>query len=108
MTRRAKWVMLCAAVAPITSQQLAQGSATWTFNADGSWSVSTNWNGPVPVSAGERAVLGPFITGPHLVAVDAPLTIGGLVFSSNSAYAVAGPGTLTLSSLGGASISAAG
>ena len=71
--------------------------ASWTNDADGSWSAPGNWStGAVPNGVGAAAKLGGAITQPRTISLDVPVTLGSLKFDSAHAYTVAGAGALTL------------
>ena len=82
-------------------------SGTWTNDADGNWSVGTNWdsNPNVPHAPGDLATFG---TGSALrtVTLDANETIGTITMNNNNSFVIAGSGkTLTLDKNGlGASV----
>jgi hypothetical protein len=74
------------------------GSGSWKVDADGSFSVLANWTGAVPHGAGSSATFGSVITSPRVVTIDAPATVGSIVFNSASGYTLAGTATLTIDS----------
>ncbi len=106
----AKRAVICAAAACtfLARVQNVSADATWNVNADGSWSTPSNWGGPIPSLPGDIATFGPIISTNRTVTVDTPFTVGGVVLSSSSPYTLAGPGTLTFSSPGTASLFAKG
>jgi hypothetical protein len=72
-------------------------NAAWNADASGNWSQGGNWNPTTPPNnAGAVATFGPIITAPRTVTVDAPHTVGSIIFNSGSSYTIAGPGPLTL------------
>ena len=78
---------------------------TWNVDADGNWSVATNWTGGVPSGAGVSASFLGVITAARTVTVDGPRTVGNLTFDNTNSYTIAGPGPLTLDDGGTPTIS---
>jgi hypothetical protein len=78
---------------------------TWNVDADGNWSVDTNWTNSAPNSAGVSAAFLDVITAPRTVTVNNATTVGNLTFDNANAYTIAGPGPLTIDNGGTASIS---
>jgi hypothetical protein len=78
------------------------GSGTWRFDADGAASVSTNWVGGLPNGVGDVATFGSVIGQTRTVTIDAPTTLGGMVFDNANKYkiGVSGAGQVTLSASG--------
>ncbi len=75
----------------------APAAITWAADADGNWSDSSRWNQPAaPNGLDQRAVLGPNMTASRTIALDAPVTLGGLTISSPQKYVVSGPSSLTM------------
>jgi len=72
-------------------------NAAWNADASGNWSQGGNWDPTTPPNnPGAVATFGPIITQPRTVTVDAPHTVGSIIFNSGSSYTIAGPGPLTL------------
>jgi probable HAF family extracellular repeat protein len=69
---------------------------TWAIDNDGSWSGSANWLGGVPSGSGAEVRFTGAILAPRTVTLDAPRTIGHLVFDNANRYTLGG-GTLTIS-----------
>ena len=73
------------------------------------WNNVANWSAGVPNGPGTTAVLGRTIpgtaAGPRSVTVDAPVTVGRMVFDGSSAVTVGGSGAVTLA--GGGTAAAA-
>jgi hypothetical protein len=82
--------------APVASQ--------WNQNGNGNWSTPGNWIGAVPNVAEAVANFGTVITSPHTVSVDAPQTVGSIVFNNANSYTIAGPSVITLDATGPAGI----
>ncbi len=81
----------------LTNVTVGPASASWNVDADGAWSVGTNWNpATAPNGAGAIANFGTIITSAHTVTLDAAQTVGQINFSSPIAYTIAGTSTLTL------------
>jgi hypothetical protein len=77
---------------------------TWNVDADGNWSVATNWTNGEPNGAGTVASFLGVITAPHTVNIDGPKSVGELRFDNANSYTLGGPGPLTISNTAGASI----
>jgi autotransporter-associated beta strand protein len=86
----------------VTLTAVQGGSGTWRYDAGGTVGVPANWAGGVPNGVGDIATLGPVTTVPRTVTVDAPLTLGGLTFTSSVPYTVEGPGVVRLEGAGSA------
>jgi hypothetical protein len=74
-------------------------NAAWAVNADGNWSVGTNWTPSAPNASGAVANFGSIITAPRTVTVDQPETTGTINFDNANKYTIAGTSisnTLTL------------
>ena len=72
-------------------------NAAWNADASGNWSQGGNWNPATPPNnPGAVATFGPVITQPRTVTVDAPHTVGSIIFNSGSSYTIGGPAALTL------------
>ena len=85
----------------LTLTAVQGGPGAWRSDASGVLSASANWAGGVPGGAGDVATFGSAITDARQVTVDAPTTLGGLVFDSAKAYSVAGPSSVSLQAQGG-------
>jgi hypothetical protein len=72
----------------------------WNIDANGNWSTPANWAGPVPQNAGDTASFLATNTAPRTITLDAPETVGHLVFNSAYQYTIAGSQTLTLNNNG--------
>ena len=95
-----------AATALFSAKALA-ADGTWNVDASGNWTNPANWQGGmVPSSPGDVATFGDVITFPRTVTLNAPLTIGGITFDSDSGYAISGTNTLRLSNPNGALVRA--
>jgi hypothetical protein len=72
---------------------------TWVSDADGGlWNTPANWARlDVPNGVGANAAFIQTISAPRTVTVDAPTTVGSMLFSSGFAYTVDGSQTLTFS-----------
>ena len=70
--------------------------AQWISATDGSWSQSANWAGGVPNAASASAQFLANAVSALTVTLDAPATVGSLVFSNAAPYTLAGNQTLTL------------
>jgi hypothetical protein len=68
----------------------------WNVDGNGNWSSGSNWAGSVPQSAGDTASFLATNTAARTVTLDAPETVGHLVFDSAFQYTIAGTQTLTL------------
>jgi sialidase-1 len=79
----------------------------WDVNAGGNWSSSANWLDGAPNAAGQTATFGNVITAPRTVTLDAPQTVGHVLFDSAQSYTIAGSPTLQFSTPGTASITVA-
>lgn len=64
--------------------------STWNIDADGSWTNPAAWNGPVPASAAEDAVLGQTISGNVTVNLPTPQTVGHIAFDNSHSYTLTG------------------
>ena len=72
-------------------------NAGWNVDSNGAWSQGGNWDPTTPPDdPGAVATFGPVINAPRTVTVDAPHTVGTIVFNSASSYTIAGPAALTL------------
>ncbi len=72
----------------------------WNVDADGNWSVGTNWSqGVAPNAPGAIANFGgggATITAARTVTVNSPQTVGSIGFNSDQPYNIAGASALTL------------
>ena len=73
---------------------------TWKNDADGAWSVATNWTNSVPNDPTAEAVLGSAISMPRTVTLDAPIAVNKLTFDNTNMYTVSGSGINSLSVYG--------
>jgi hypothetical protein len=80
----------------ITVLAAVPSASTWNLNANGNWSVASNWQGGVPNAVGAIANFGTVITSSRTVSVDSAQTVGTINFSSPISYTIAGPSALTL------------
>ncbi len=93
------------AAATLTTEVKA---AIWNVDADGSWSVASNWSGGVPTGTDAVADINFNITANRTVTLDSPRTIGTIRFqdattaSNDWTVASSGGGTLTLDVTSGA------
>lgn len=69
----------------------------WYTDADGTWSASSNWLGPVPQSPSDSANFLDAISAPRTVTLSVPQSSAHLRFDSPNSYTLAGSTTLTLS-----------
>ena len=74
-------------------------NASWNVDANGNWSPGSWTGGTTPHAAGDSATLG---VGSALrtVTLNVPETVGGLTFTNNNSFVVAGGNTLTLDNKG--------
>jgi hypothetical protein len=69
----------------------------WNVDANGNWSLGTNWSPTTPPNAaGAIANFGSIITAARTVTLDAPQTVGAINFDNANSYSIAGTSTLTL------------
>lgn len=74
----------------------------WSPNSSGSWHSAANWTtGAVPNANNVSVVFGTAITAAKVVYTESNVTAKSIRFDNNSKYAVAGIGTVTLSSNSG-------
>jgi hypothetical protein len=78
------------------------GPGQWKNDSSGSASVPGNWTAGLPNGVGDTATFGAVITTERTVALDAPVTYGGMIFSNSHNYTIGGPQTLTLQAGGDA------
>ena len=89
------------------------GSGAWRSNVSGPEgapaSVPGNWSGGIPNAPGDTATFGEVITQPQTVAIDQPITLGGVVLDSPYGYTLSGGNSLTFDNSGsGARITVSG
>ena len=92
----------------ITAEQIpTAGNASWGVDADGNWSVGSNWQpSTAPNLTDSSATFGSVITAARTVTLDAPQTVGAISFDNANKYTISGTSTLTMAvSSGQASIS---
>ncbi len=70
--------------------------AEWNVDASGNWGTGSNWTPSEPDSASATAYFGPKITAPRTVTLNAPKTVGAMVFNNANGYTIAGANTLTI------------
>jgi len=69
----------------------------WSLDGDGIWNDPGNWSVSVPNAVGATAMFTSAISAPRIVTVDAPVTVGHVLFdNATNSYTVAGSSTLTL------------
>jgi dockerin type I repeat protein len=68
----------------------------WNTNGNGNWSDTTNWQGSVPNAVDAIANFTDAITGPAVVTVDAPQTVGAINFDNANSYSIAGANPITM------------
>jgi hypothetical protein len=83
-----------------TTGVVATGSQ-WNVNANGNWTDGGNWSGGVPNGVGSLANFGGIITAPRTVTLNAPQTVGGIIFNNANSYTVSGSNTLTIDASSG-------
>jgi len=81
----------------LTLTAVQGGSGAWRSNADGPASVSTNWTGGLPNGMGDVAFFGSVIGQARTVTIDAPTTLGGMIFDNAYKYRINGASQVTLS-----------
>lgn len=75
----------------------ATAATNWNLNGSGSWSSGGNWNpATAPSGIGAVANFGAINASAIDVSVDAPQTVGAIVFSSSNSYSLIGSSTITL------------
>src|SRR6266700_991924 len=105
VARKAIWIAFAFGIIMLGDKSWG-ADGTWQINGSSVWSLPANWSGGVPSQPGDIATFGSVITGDKTVTVDAPFTVGGLLFDDNNAYRIGGAKALTLSvAAGDASIS---
>ena len=82
----------------VISLTISDGTgAVWISGADGNWSDNGNWAGGAPDAVGASALFLNAAASPVTVTLDAPATVGSLLFSNAAApYTLAGSQALTL------------
>ena len=73
----------------------------WNVNANGNWSLASNWSQGVPNAPGAAAKFGGKITAPRTVTVNVAATAGTLVFENANTYTLAGTQPITLDATAG-------
>jgi hypothetical protein len=73
-------------------------ASTWNADANGNWSLASNWTGGEPNAVGVAADFLGAITAARTITVDGPKTVGSLTFNNAQSYTLAGPGPLTINS----------
>ena len=72
-------------------------SSTWKGPGGGSFNSTSNWtNSGVPNGVDATANFSTNITGPSIVTLDSPVTLGTIIFNSPQSYTIAGASNLTL------------
>ncbi|MDD4019365.1 MAG: hypothetical protein PHV28_15650, partial [Kiritimatiellae bacterium] len=83
--------------AGVISLTISDGvGAEWVSGSDGDWSAAGNWSGGVPDGADANALFLTNAASALTVTLDAPVTVGSLVFSNAAPYTLAGTQTLAL------------
>ena len=76
--------------------ELATGSEWKLASGTSNWHVAANWTEGIPHSADAFAILGStYGTGTRTVTVNAPTTVGHIIFDSTGKYTLGGSSTLT-------------
>ncbi|MBU6222984.1 MAG: autotransporter-associated beta strand repeat-containing protein, partial [Planctomycetes bacterium] len=70
--------------------------AQWNVDAGGTWTTAANWTPSEPNGAADTATFGSVITAPRTVTLNAPRTIGNVVFNNVNAYTIAPAAAQTL------------
>jgi fibronectin-binding autotransporter adhesin len=70
--------------------------AEWNVTGGGSWGTASNWTPSEPDAATATAYFGPKITANSTVTLNAPKTVGAMVFNNANSYTIAGASTLTI------------
>jgi autotransporter-associated beta strand protein len=79
----------------------------WGVDANGTWTPDGNWTNTSPNVIGATATFGTIATAPRTITVDAPKTVGNIVFNNTNGYTISGGSALTLDNgLGTAMVSA--
>jgi|GEM_PF-4050103 len=75
--------------------ELATGTE-WKLSGGGNWHVAANWTEGIPNSADAFAILGStYGTSTRTVTINAPTTVGHILFDSTGKYTLGGSSTLT-------------
>ncbi|HNX33163.1 MAG TPA: autotransporter-associated beta strand repeat-containing protein [Kiritimatiellia bacterium] len=74
----------------------SSSESVWINPGSGAWVTAANWNVMPGDAAGTRVLFGEIALAPATVTLDAPFTVGQMVFSNNNAYTLSGAGSLTL------------
>src|SRR5205814_6235273 len=82
-------------------------TSNWGVDANGNWSASANWLGGAPSAVDMLAgfndtVRGAAFSGPRIVTVDSPQTVGVINFDSATSFTINGSATITLDDSSGA------
>jgi fibronectin-binding autotransporter adhesin len=93
----ARWLISVGLGLSVVSAAFA-ASASWRRDANGSWSVDTNWTGIDPQALTDVATFGSInLTANRTVTLDANRSIASLVFNADTyGYTISGTNTLTL------------
>jgi hypothetical protein len=75
--------------------------AQWDANASSTWGTILNWRGTLPASTDATAIFGSVITAPRTITVNAPHTVGQLIFDNTNAYTLAGASAITMDVISG-------
>ena len=70
--------------------------AEWNVDANGTWGTNSNWTPSEPDAATATAYFGPAISAPRTVTLNAPKTVGAMVFNNANSYTIAGSNTITI------------
>ncbi|MEL7432076.1 MAG: autotransporter-associated beta strand repeat-containing protein [Chlamydiota bacterium] len=92
MKKKFVWIGL------IVAQFSLLDAATWILDANGNWSVGSNWDSGVVPGTGldSVAVFGSAITAPRTVSVDGNFILSNLSFNSSFSYTIDGVGNNAL------------
>ena len=80
---------------------VTSASSTWSVDASGNWSSSSNWGTFVPTGIDAQASFSRSITAPRTVTLDMAVTVGTLIFNNANKYTISGSQTLTLQASSG-------
>lgn len=78
--------------------------AVWNVDANGNWSLASNWTGGEPNAVGAAANFLGAITAARTITVDGPKTVGSLTFNNAASCTLAGPGPLQIDSAAASAI----
>jgi autotransporter-associated beta strand protein len=81
---------------------------TWNVDANGNWSLASNWTGGEPNADGAAANFLGAITAARTITVDGQKTVGSLTFNNTNSYTLAGPGPLVINSAAASTIEVTG